>query len=56
MYFFFQTGRTPLHAACSEGHEKVVTTLIELGANQAALDKVCEKKDYYLCVNSFPCM
>ena len=36
----FQTGRTPLHAACSEGHKEVVITLIELGANQAALDKV----------------
>ena len=37
---FVQSGRTPLHAACTEGHYDVVETLVNLNASQSSQDKV----------------
>lgn len=35
-----QTGRTPFHVACSEGHFDVVELLVTLNASQSSQDKV----------------
>ena len=46
-----QTGRTPFHVACSEGHFDVVELLVTLNASQSSQDKVY---NYYRDINTDP--
>ena len=46
-----QDGRTPLMHACLRGKEKIVTLLIEHGADVLAIDKVTDLQYMLLCAH-----
>ena len=42
-FLYLQNGATPLHAACSEGHEKIIEVLVTAGADVEVKAKVRQR-------------